>query len=110
MLRVGDAIWIGGGEGLEPEWLSGESGYEGTLRRFLAGPAAGWAVVELDDAISVAGVTGRWLMLSLCHHDATWGAKGTVNVILSAAEPRTMVTRKGPGIEWVESRARYRRL
>ena len=110
MLRVSDAIWLEGGESPEPEWLCGGEGYEGTVRRFLPGPGAGFTVIELEDAITVAGVIGRWLILTPRGHDKTWTNSGTVNVILCAAEPMAMVTAKGPGVEWVESAARYRRL
>jgi len=110
VLGIGDRIWLEGGAAPEPVWLGGGDGYEGTVRRFLAGPSAGWVVVELEESITVTHVTGRWLILGLRGLESRWGDRGSVHVILCAAEPREMVRGTGPGVELVENEARYRRL
>ena len=91
-------------------WLGGGDGYEATVRRFLEGPTAGFAVAELDEPITVGELTGCWLILSLRKLDAGWGDSGKIHVILCASEPRSMVTARSPGVAWVEPHARYRRL
>jgi hypothetical protein len=108
MLKAGDRIRLFGGYDMIPRWLCGKDEYFGTMTRFI--PAQNQerlAVIKLDSPITVEGITGDIVILSLRYEGAKWKDQETVHIELCDfdPEPRTWEYRKHG--KWVESHAQY---
>src|SRR5215468_947250 len=105
-LLVGDRVRLSGGYDMEPNWLQGKRNYLGTVSAFIPSQSdAPAAVIELDQVISVDGVSGRILVLQLRFVGAQWNDKNVVHVELCDFYPEAkpwQVRRRG---KWVESHA-----
>ena len=105
-LSIRDRVRLSGGYDTEPNWLQGKGHYLGTVLDFIPGQNNGSAaVIELDDAITIAGVSGRILVLELRYVGTQWGKSNTVHVELCdfVPEPKPWQYRRQG--KWVESHA-----
>jgi len=110
-LNIGDRIQIGGGYDMNPLWLGDRQHYSGTVRKFIPGQSESpAAVIELDESISVEGVTGNILILELRYAGATWKETETVHVELCDFVPDTRTWQDRRQGKWVESHATYKQL
>lgn len=105
-LSVGDRVRLSGGYDMGPNWLQGKGHYLGTVLDFIPGqnnrPAA---VIELDHAIRVDGVSGRILVLELRYVGAQWSDKNIVHVELCDFYPVPKPWQSRRQGKWVESHA-----
>ena len=110
-LHIGDRVKLSGGYGFEPAWLQGQTSYIGTVCNFIPGqnelPAV---VVQLDQSITVDGVTGDIVVLELRYSGASWQATETVHVELYCFMPDSAPWQARRQGKWVESHATYERI
>jgi hypothetical protein len=110
MLSPGDQIWLAGGYEMEPRWLLGGNGYSAVVLRYFDDEHRQKnLLVGLQKPITLKGVTGSILCLTLRYEGAKWCGEEVVHVSLCSEEPRM----EGPAQDkskfaWVESHANYR--
>jgi hypothetical protein len=106
-MRTGDRVFLTGGYDMKPEWLSGGTGYHGTIEKFIPGQNDTLAaVVRFEQPVVTGGLTAYYAVLELRYEGATWGgSRETVHVELCDFVPddiRWQDRRQG---RWVESHA-----
>jgi hypothetical protein len=105
-LSRGDRVRLGGGYDMEPRWLQGNKGYLGPVLDFIPGQnEKSAAVVQLDHAITVDGVTGQIVVLKLRHGGARWDNRNTVHVELCDFYPEVQQWQDRRRGKWIESHA-----
>ena len=110
-LKVGDHIRLDGGYDIEPKWLAGKGYYTGTVINFIPGQnKTQAAVVRLDQAITVDGISGDILVLELRYEGAKWERQETVHVELCNFMPESKSWKFRKQGLWVESHATYGKL
>ena len=111
MLAVGDRVQLSGGYDFEPRWLGGSAGYFGVVSSFIPGQNDNQAaVVRLDNAITVQGITGEIVVLELRYVGAKWQDTETVHVELCDFTPEAKSWQRRRQGKWVESHATYKRV
>jgi hypothetical protein len=107
-LKVGDRIRLAGGYDMDPKWLAGSESYTGIVSEFIPGQnKANAAVVRLDQAITVDGISGDILVLELRYEGAKWKGTETVHVELCDFVPESKSWKFRKQGLWVESHATY---
>ena len=110
-MRVGDRVFLSGAYD-HPGWLQGGPGYGGTLERFIPGHNEGGssAVVRLDEALTLEGVTGVYVVLDLRYVGATWEADEVIgSVELCDFVPEALPVRERRRGTWVQTHATIQR-
>jgi hypothetical protein len=113
VLSVGDRVKIDGGYDIDPSWLQGGGGYEGIIEDFLTRhDGRGMdALVRLAAPVTLKGVTGSLVLLSLRYESAKWEGRPTVHVVLCSELPREPdFLKDATRFAWVESHASLRKL
>ena len=109
-MRVGDRVFLSGAYD-HPGWLQGGPGYAGTLERFIPGHNEGdsSAVVRLDAALTLEGVTGFYVVLDLRYVGVSWEADEVIgSVELCAFVPEALPVRERRRGTWVQTHATIR--
>lgn len=105
-LKAGDRVRISGGYEMEPRWLEDGGAREGTLVRFIPGQnARPAAVVRLDNALTVDGRRGDFLVLELRHAGAAWQPGASVHLELLGEEPEDLRWQDRKQGTWIEAAA-----
>ena len=93
---------------MTPRWLCGKDEHLGTLVRFMPGQnQEGAAVVRLDAAITVDGITGDILVLELRYVGAHWTKHDIVHLELCDFDPEPKPWKDRKQGKWIESHASY---
>jgi hypothetical protein len=111
LLKPSDRLVLSGGYDFDPPWLNGQPEHFGTVRAFIPGQNDNLAlVVDLDEPITVDGVTGSILILELRYVGASWQQTNTVHLELCDFAPEAKRWQDRRQGKWVESHATYRLL
>ena len=102
---------LSGGYDTDPAWLTGRTGLEGTVSRFIPGQnATPAAVIQLDEPITAGEVTGDKVVLELRYAGAVWASTGTVHIERCAFSPEPKRWQERRQGAWVESHATYEQI
>jgi hypothetical protein len=109
-IAPGTRVYVSGGYDTPPRWLSGARGYAGVVTSFIAGqnvlPAM---VVRLDQAITVDGLSGDYVVLELRHSATVWSEGAIAQVELCDFIPENKRWQERRQGTWVESHAQISR-
>ena len=109
MITAGNRLKLSGGYA-NPGWLCGRDFYLGRAVAFLPEETKRYLIVELDQEITVSGLTGAFLLLSLRHERASWNDSEIVHVVLCKRRPPFDNWKSSSDTEWVEGAACYERI
>jgi len=107
MIVPGNMIKLSGGYYRNPKWLCGQEFYFGKVLAFLSEDLQQILVAELDQEITVGGLTGKFIVLSLRHKGDLWGTSGIAHVVLCTKRPPFENWQRSSEVKWVEAAASY---
>ena len=65
-MKIGDRVFLTGGYDTKPEWLSGGTGYHGSIEKFIPGQNDTLAaVVRFEQPVVTSGLTANYAVLEL---------------------------------------------
>jgi hypothetical protein len=112
-MKPGDRLWLFGGWDRNPAWRGVNDSVVATVEDVLLAGDGGQArlLARLAQPLTLNGVTGELLLLSLRYRGAEWSDAGICHIVLCAEPP-------GPGkwwedksrFTWVESHAGFQKL
>ena len=112
-MKPGDRIWLFGGWERNPAWRKGSDNLLAIVEEIVVADDGGQGrlLTRLSQPLTVNGVTGELLLLSLRYRGASWSDAGICQIILCAERP-------GSGkwwedktrFAWVESHAGFQKL
>jgi hypothetical protein len=109
--ETGRRIRLSGGYDMDPMWLADRDHYDGTVEGFIAGMGEiPELVVRLDEALSVAGMTGNIVVLDLRFAGHEWTRSETVGIELCDFVPEDKPPRARRRGKTVETYATYELL
>jgi len=111
MLQEGDLVELSGGYDEGSIWLGERKKISGKLKGFIPGQRQETAAqIELDETLTVKGITGNIIILELRYVGAKWDDHGIVHVELCDFQPEAKPWKDRKRGEWVESHASYKKL
>jgi len=112
-MKPGDKIWLFGGRERTPAWRKGTDTLVATVEDILVGGEGGEArlLARLSRPLTVNGVTGDLLLLSLRYRGAVWSDAGICHIVLCAEPPGSGRWWEDKGrFTWIESYAGFQKL
>jgi hypothetical protein len=106
-MKIGDRVFLTGGYDTKPEWLSGGTGYHGSIEKFIPGQNDTLAaVVRFEQPVVTSGLTANYAVLELRYEGTTWiSSRETVHVELCDFVPDDIRWQDRQQGRWVESHA-----
>jgi hypothetical protein len=112
-MERGDRLWLFGGWDRNPAWRNGADNLMATVEDILIAGDGGQArlLARLSQPLTLNGVTGELLLLSLRYRGASWSDAGICHIVLCSERPGSGKWWEDKSrFTWVESHAGFQKL